>query len=78
MARDFIDEMQAEAVLRFGAELTPEEAGKRFAGHSQEERIFHLKNLQSDGDLTVDEAAKRYSYEKALRRTHTILSKVGR
>ncbi len=70
MAQDFIDEMQAEAKLRFGKELSPEEAAQKFMGHDAETRIFHLKNLQTPDEMTVTEAAKRYPYESALRQAH--------
>jgi hypothetical protein len=78
MADDFIDEMQKEARLRFGRDLSPVEAAEKFAGHDLDARVFHLKNLNTDDTLSIGEAAKRLSYTRALNKTHAILSKVGR
>lgn len=76
--RDFIEESQAEAGLRFGRELSPEECAAKFAEHDFEARIFHLKNLKTADTLSVAEAAERHSYEHALRHTHDRLRKIDR
>jgi len=76
--RDFIEEQQAEAALRFGRELSPEECAAKFAGHDFEARIFHLKNLKTSDDLSLPDAAERIGYERALRDTHDRLRKVDR
>jgi hypothetical protein len=78
MAQDFIEEAQQEAKLRFGRELSPEELVEKFAGHDFEARIFHLKNIDGQSELTVREAARRHPYTSALRRTHAALTKAGR
>jgi hypothetical protein len=78
MADDFIEKMQEEAKLRFGKELTPEEAAERFALHHVEARIQHLGNIRRDSDLTFNQAAERYRYEKALKEKHRQLLAVGR
>jgi hypothetical protein len=80
--RDFIDEMQHEAELRFGGKLTAREAAEKFAGHDLEGRIQHLKNLRrSDDPLTTTEMrseVERRNIERALRSTHERLRKIGR
>jgi hypothetical protein len=76
--RDFIEEMQSEAQLRFGRDLTPEEVGTKFAGHDLEARVFHLKRLSTPDELSVAEAAKRLQYTRALHTTHERLRKVDR
>jgi hypothetical protein len=79
MADDFIDEMQIEAKLRFGKELSPEEVAEKFALHGFDARIHHLKNLKtSDSFSTPREAAKRYVYERQLRGVHERLRKIDR
>ena len=74
---DFLDEMQKEARLRFGRELTPQEAAERFSLHSFNDRVQHLKRLRSEPG-TVREIARRHAFESALHRTHESLRKVGR
>jgi hypothetical protein len=76
--KDFLEAMHAESRLRFGKELTPEEAAERFALHSFDARIQHLSNLRRDESLTFNEAAKRFRYERALRSAHEKLRLVGR
>ena len=76
--KDFIDEAQQEAELRFGGQLSADELAHKFAGHDLEARIFHLKNLRGGDELSVAEAARRYEYEGALRNTHETLRKAGR
>jgi hypothetical protein len=79
MANDFIDEMQTEAKLRFGKELSPSEVASEFTKHDFEARIQHLKNLKTaDSFGTAREAAKRHVFERALRSTHDRLSKIQR
>ena len=78
MSDDFIDEMQAEAQLRFGKELTPSECAEKFMGHDMDARIFHLKRISNDGELSVAEAARRHEITTALKRTHEMLRKAGR
>jgi hypothetical protein len=78
MAEDFIDEMQKEARMRFGKELSPAEAADEFALHNFEARIQHLNNLKTDDAMSVREAAKRLSFERALKETHHRLRKVDR
>lgn len=75
---DFIEEMQEEAQLRFGKELTPEECALKFAGHDLEGRVYHLKNLKTDDLTSIRDAAKRLSYVRALNQTHEKLRRVGR
>jgi hypothetical protein len=76
--RDFIEEMQDEARLRFGRDLSPVEAAIEFARHPLDGRVQHLKNLKSDDALSVRDAAKRLSYTRALHQTHERLRKVDR
>jgi hypothetical protein len=79
MAEDFIDEMQAEAKLRFGKELSASEVAVKFQAHDFEARIHHLKNLKTeDSYSTPREAARRHVYESALRSTHDRLRKIDR
>jgi hypothetical protein len=78
MADDFIEKMQEEAKLRFGKELTPEEAADKFALHDVNARIQHLGNLRRDEDMPFNDAAKRFRYERALKDVHEKLRRVGR
>jgi hypothetical protein len=79
MSKDFIDEMQTEAKLRFGKTLSPSECAEKFAAHNFEARIQHLKNLQgADSYATPREAAARHVYESALRNVHTRLTRINR
>jgi hypothetical protein len=78
MAEDFIEEMQAEANLRFGKELSPAECAAKFAAHKFEDRIFHLKNLKAAESMNLGQAAKRHAFERAIRNTHERLRKVDR
>lgn len=79
MSDDFIDEMQKEAKLRFGKELSPVEVAEKFAGHDFEARIFHLKNLKTgDAYSTPRDAAKRHVFERALRGVHEKLRAIDR
>jgi hypothetical protein len=76
---DFIEEMQTEAKLRFGKELSPAEVATEFAKHGFEARIHHLKQLDT-GDAYVDarSASKRFVYEHLLRETHKKLTALSR
>jgi hypothetical protein len=80
--KDFIDEMNEEAELRFGRRLTAREAAEKFAQHDLEGRVQHLKNLHRlDDHLTLNEgkaAAERLVVERALRSTHEKLRRIGR
>ena len=76
--RDYIEEAQAEAMVRYGRELSAGEFAESFAGHNFEVRVHHLKNLKATGELSLDEAARRLEYEGSLLRMHDILTKVGR
>lgn len=76
--KDYIDEAQQEAQLRYGKELTPEELADTFLGHDFEARIHHLKNLKQADEYTVKDAAKRHAYERQLRNMHERLRKVDR
>jgi hypothetical protein len=46
--KDFIEELQTEAKLRFGKELSAAEVATEFAKHGFEARIVHLKNLEKN------------------------------
>jgi hypothetical protein len=76
--RDYIEEAQEEARLRFGRELSPNELAEKFAGHDLDARIYHLKNLTNNDEMTPREAARRMAYERVLKNTHEVLRKVGR
>lgn len=79
MADDFIDEMQIEAKLRFGKELSPSEVAAEFSKHDFEARIQHLKNLKTaDTYGTPRQAAARHVFERALRSTHDRLKSIQR
>ena len=78
MADDFIDEMQAEAKLRFGKELSPSEVANEFAKHDFEARIQHLKTLKAADSLSLTGAAKRHAFERAIRSTHERLRRIDR
>lgn len=82
MSEDFISEMSAEAELRFGRKLTANEAAEKFALHDMDARVYHLKNLRtSDDPMTTTEAraaSERLVIERALRKTHERLRRIGR
>jgi hypothetical protein len=48
------------------------------ARHGMDARVYHLKSLDSEGELSVAEAARRLPYQRALKATHDALRKVGR
>jgi hypothetical protein len=76
---DFIHRMQKRAVLSFGRELTPAEAAEQFALHPMATRIAHLESLRTPEAMSsVRETADRLAMERALKRTHETLRKVGR
>jgi hypothetical protein len=75
--KDYLDRMQAAAVLRYGRELTPAEAGEAFILHGIDHRIEHLSNLRND-ETTIHGAAKRLTFERAIKDAHTAARKVGR
>jgi hypothetical protein len=76
--RDYIEEAQQEAQLRFGKELSAQELATEFAKHDPEARIHHLKTLRDDGEVSVRDAAKMLEFRSALRSTHEILRKANR
>lgn len=80
--RDFIEEMQHEAELRFGRKYTANEAAEEFALLDLNGRVQHLKNLKrSDDPLTTTEArvaSERLVIERALRNTHERLRRIGK
>jgi hypothetical protein len=76
--KDYIEEAQEEAQLRFGKELSAQELAEKFAGHDLEARVYHLKRLKSDEDMSVAEAARRLTYERALSSVHEKLRKIDR
>ncbi len=78
MAEDFLDRMQATARLTYGKELTPEEAAAQLALHPLAVRVEHLRNLNTEDTLTVDQAARRIGYTRALHGIHSRLRDVGR
>ena len=75
---DYIDAAQAEAKLRWNRELTPAELAEKFALHSFEHRVQHLRNLDGRTLPMSREGGKRVALETALYRTHETLKKVGR
>jgi hypothetical protein len=76
---DIIDRMKKEFALRYGgADLTPERASHEFALMNFETRIAHLSNIETPEAMNVRETADRLAMERALRRTHEKLQKVGR
>ena len=82
--RDYIEEAQHEARLRFGTELSPEELAMKFAGHDFETRVHHLKTIRSDeeeGEISITKAEKaleRAAHVTALHSMHERLRKVNR
>ena len=76
---DTINTMKKEWALRYsGAELTPEQASHEFALMPFETRIMHLRGIETPAAMSVRETADRLAMERALRRTHESLRKVGR
>jgi hypothetical protein len=76
---DTIDAMKKEFALRYsGAELTPARAAQEFALYPFETRVAHLRNIETPAAMGVRETADRLAMERALRRTHETLRKVGR
>jgi hypothetical protein len=76
--RDFLEEMFAEAELRFGRRPSPSEAAREFSLHGIDARVTHLKRLRAPESMNVRQAAERKAYESALRSTHEALRKVNR
>jgi len=76
---DTIDAMKKEWALRHGgADLTPAQAAQEFALMNFETRIAHLRSIDTPAAMNVRETADRLAMERALRRTHETLRKVGR
>lgn len=79
MAEDFIEEMQTEAKVRFGKELSPSEVAEKFALHGFEARIHHLKNLKTADEFRdARRATARFVYERELHNVHRKLSAIDR
>jgi phosphoserine phosphatase len=76
--KDLIDHMQEESRLRYGRELTPQEAGQKFMEHGLDARVNHLKALRKDETSSVRDAAKRLTMERALMDAHTAARRSGR
>jgi hypothetical protein len=76
--KDYIEEAQEEAQLRLGKELSAAELAEKFAGHDFEARVYHMKRLKSDEDMSVKDAARRLTYERALNSVHEKLRKINR
>lgn len=78
--RDFIEQTQSKAQLYHGKELSPEEMANEFAKFGIDERVDALDRISADsnGELTIDQAARRYPYERALRNRHEMLRKADR
>ncbi len=66
MANDFIEEMQTEAKLRFGKELSPSEVANEFTKHDFEARIEHLKNLKTADSFVTQGKLQSATYSSAL------------
>ena len=75
---DFIEEMREEFRIRQKRDMTPNDAANAFALHNFEARIQHLKRIKTPEAMTLRETGERHAFEKALRRTHDTLNKVGR
>ncbi len=80
MSADYIESMRKEWRLRYGAssEISPAQAAEQFALHNFEARVAHLRNIHTPDAMTVRETADRHAFERAIRRTHETLRKVGR
>ena len=76
--KDFIDEMQEEAVHRWGHELTPAQAAHQFSLHGPEARIQHLKAIKTPETMNVLSAGRRFAMERAIRSTHERLRLAGK
>jgi hypothetical protein len=82
VSRDYIEEAQHEARLRFGRELAPEELAMKFAGHDIETRVIHLKTIRGDDEEIslgqAEKALERAAHVRALHSMHERLRKVDR
>jgi hypothetical protein len=76
--KDFIDHMIEESVLRYGRKISAREAGEAFLHHGLDARINHLKNIRKDETLSINKAAERLTYERAIRDAHTAARRAGR
>lgn len=78
--RDFIQKTQSRSVGYNGKELSPDEMATEFMKCDIDTRVNALESIEAGnrGELTPEEAAKAYAYQKALRDTHERLRKVGR
>lgn len=76
---DTIDAMKKEYALRNnGADLTPARAAEQFALYNFESRVAHLRFIETPDAMGVRETADRLAMERALKRTHETLRRVGR
>jgi hypothetical protein len=76
--KDFVTEMQEEAVHRWGAELTPAQVAYQFSLHGPDARIQHLKAIKTPESMNVEQAGKRHALERAIRSTHERLRLAGK
>jgi hypothetical protein len=75
---DYIEEMRDEFRERYRRDMTPNDAANAFALHNFEARIQHLKRIKAPEAMSVRETADRLAMERAIRRSHDTLQKVGR
>ena len=78
--RPYIDQVLSRAESYIGKELTPQEMSTEFAKWDLQTRVAAIEEIKIDGGdfLSVRDAARRHTFERALRTTHETLRKVGR
>jgi len=76
--RNYIEQVQSRAKAYGGKEISSDEMARNFVKCGIDARVDILERLKADDrPLTLNEAAKRHSFESALKRTHENLRKIG-
>lgn len=78
--RDYIEQTQSRSIDYNGKELSPAEMAREFAKCDIDARVSALQSISADGggELTIDQAARRHTFESALRGTHEKLRRINR
>jgi hypothetical protein len=80
--RNFIDKAQSISQKRIGRDLSPSEMATEFSRWGIEERIKYLDAIEGEltpnEPLSIEAAARRHAYQRALRSTHERLRKIDR
>jgi hypothetical protein len=75
---DYLDSLKTHFANTYGRELTPADAAKEFALLPAAHRVQNLGLLRTPEAMTLRETAERHAYERAIRKVHDQLRRVGR